>query len=283
MVGRAAARAARPCTLPTCWPIPNTRSRGQQTWTDTARFSACPCCARETSIGVFMLDAPTRRDRSPTSRSSWSTTFADQAVIAIENVRLFDEVQARTRELKESLEYQTATSDVLNVICRSPSNVQPVLRYDRPDRGAALRGRDATSSCMATASAFTWSASNGCAAEHDQVPLRKPAQPRSQLGDRPVALERQTIHVPDLPWPIPSYQLCEYATATGSARPRRAVAAGGEPLIGVIILTAHGVEPFTDEADRARHDLRRPGRDRHRERAPVRRAAGRARASCRAP
>ena len=78
-------------------------------------------------IGVLSSPA-TRLSPLLTSKSELVTTFADQAVIAIENVRLFEAEQQRTRELSESLEQQTATSEVLQVISSSAGVVEPVFQ-----------------------------------------------------------------------------------------------------------------------------------------------------------
>src|SRR5262245_12791543 len=75
-----------------------------------------------TAIGVISIRRPEARLFSE-KQVALLKTFADQAVIAIENTRLFEAEQTSKRELQESLEYQTATSEVLNVISRSPTDV----------------------------------------------------------------------------------------------------------------------------------------------------------------
>src|SRR5262249_24868262 len=113
--------------------IPDVLKDAEYKWTrsiELARFRTMlgiPLLREGVPIGVIAL---LRATVSPfTDRQiELVTTFADQAVIAIENVRLFDEVQARTRELSESLEQQTATSEVLQVISSSPGELEPVFQ-----------------------------------------------------------------------------------------------------------------------------------------------------------
>ncbi len=78
-------------------------------------------------IGAIAM-ARSQIGRFPDWQIKLLKTFADQAVIAIENVRSFHEVQARSRELGESLEQQTATSEVLGVISSSPGELEPVFQ-----------------------------------------------------------------------------------------------------------------------------------------------------------
>jgi two-component system, NtrC family, sensor kinase len=116
----------RPVQIPDCEADPEYKASDVLKAGGNRAMLGVPLLREGLPIGVLTLTRSTARPFTD-KQIELATTFADQAVIAIENVRLFDEVQARTRELSESLEQQTATSEVLKVISSSPGELEPVF------------------------------------------------------------------------------------------------------------------------------------------------------------
>jgi len=116
----------RPIQIPDVLADPEYQLTGYQQVMGYRTLLGVPLLRDGTTIGTFSL---TRDEVNPFTEKQieLATTFADQAVIAIENARLLNELRQRTSDLTESLEQQTAISEILRVISNSPSNVQPVL------------------------------------------------------------------------------------------------------------------------------------------------------------
>src|SRR5262249_4401325 len=88
---------------------------------------AVPMLREGSPIGAIFVARSDQMGAFSTAQIELLKTFADQAVIAIENVRLFTELQTSNRELTTALDTQTATSDILRVISQSQTDVQPVF------------------------------------------------------------------------------------------------------------------------------------------------------------
>jgi signal transduction histidine kinase len=198
---------------------------------------AVPLLREENPIGALIL---TRSRPLPFTEKQIELveTFADQAVIAIENVRLFD-------ELRESLQQQTATSDVLKVISRSAFDLQTVLqtlvesaaRLCDADQGTITRQKDGV---------FYRAEAYGFPPEFLEMVRDVPVKPERGSMNGRTLLEGKVVHVPDV-LADPDYtfveaqRLGQYRTLLGVPMLRE-----GKP-IGVLTLTRLQVRPFTDK------------------------------------
>jgi two-component system, NtrC family, sensor kinase len=181
------------------------------------------------------------------------TTFADQALIAIENVRLFDEVQARTRDLSEALEQQTATSEVLRVISSSPGDLEPVFQ-------AMLE--NATRICEAKFGILFLSTRDGfhTAAMYNAPPALVEARRREPLFRPPptsalgqMATNKRPTQIADMLAekgyfdPKPGYSQPQIGRLADARTVVAVPMLKDNELVGAIVIYRQEVRPFTDK------------------------------------
>ena len=202
-----------------------------------------PLMRKETAVGVITLLQP---DLTPFSARQIEAveTFADQALIAIENTRLFEEVQARTRDLTEALAQQTATADVLKVISRSAFDLQVVLdtltasatKLCDGDRAAIFQRRG---------DHYHFVSNYGFSEEMESFARANPLPTGSSGGITRAGRDRKSIYIPDV-LADPEYTQSGYQSR-GDYRTLLStpLMRGGEP-IGGFVITRKAVRPFND-------------------------------------
>ena len=171
-------------------------------------------------------------------------TFASQAVIAIENVRLFNELEARNRDLTEALEQQTAISEILRAIANSPTELQPVLDVIA-ENAARICGTPDVAISRVENDVYRWVATYGIVPTR-AVGTTRPIDRGSVIGRSIV--DRQTIHIHDIRtvqdnfWHVKTGAVVEgLRTMLATPLLREGVA------IGAIGIRRTEVQPFTDK------------------------------------
>ena len=230
--------------------IPDVRADPEYTWVGAKKLGgfgtalAVPMLREGNPIGVIALGRTTVRPFTE-KQVGLVQTFADQAVIAIENVRLFDDVQARTRELTESLQQQTATADALKVISRSTFDLKSVLQT-LVESAARLCEADMAAIARQKGTKYHLVARHGYPSGYSEHIETLPMEPgRGSLTGR-VLLEGKRVHIIDVV-ADQEYTLVEaqkragYRTMLGVPLLR-----DGIP-IGVLHVLRTVVRPFTDK------------------------------------
>jgi len=212
---------------------------------------AVPLLREQTAIGAIVIRRLEVRLFSE-KQIRLLQTFADQAVIAIENVRLFTELQAKNRALttahaqvSESLEQQTATAEILRVISQSPTDIQPVLDTLVESAARLCEAYDATIFLRGDGDRLVLAANNG-PIHAGATGVYTLSLNRGTVGGRTM-LEARTIHISDL-----QAEAQEFPEAAGNARRLGFHTMLSVPLmregaaIGAIQLQGREVRPFTD-------------------------------------
>ena len=234
--------------------IPDVKADSEYTWIEAQRLGAyrtmlCVPMLREGSpIGVILLNRNAVRPFTE-RQIELAMTFADQAVIAIENVRLFEAEQQRTRELSESLEQQTATSDVLRVISTSTGDLMPVFE-SMLQNAVRICGAQFGNLLLREDDAFRYGATHGAPAAYAEFVHREgPFRIDPRLGLGRMLQDRQTYQVADIA-AVPTHgdKLREATIKLAGARTVLGVPMLKDgDMVGCIVIYRQEVRPFTDK------------------------------------